>query len=450
MRGAEQTRWLRELTAEQDNIHAALRWLVASHDTDGALRLVMALGWYWLLRGQPGEPVTLAANVLALGPGSRTMRMAEARVICALVAAGPTYDLDQVRTDLDAAVAALGEWAADWPSYHPMAAMVEPVLAMFDHDFDRAQSLIARFHDAADPWLRAAASLLRASFGGMLGSTREFEDDLRRSLAAFRELGEKWGSAGALLQLAQLSQVRGDCAGALAELEEATALGRALGAWGDLPQIDGKLASVRVRMGDLAGARVDLDRAEHAGAGACADRADAAAWLSVVRAELCWREGDRDEAERLCRSALAWMDTQKPAWFQAMRAQVLARLAVFARERGNGAQALTLLGDALRAATVWVDHSCLADVIDAVALLAADSDARMAATLLGVAHTIRGAFDESSLDAPGVRQAAREALGLPGFETAYQRGRDLSYADGLAFAAQVTGADLSSGHALRR
>jgi len=442
LRGPDQTRWLRELIAEQDNIYAGLRWLVASRDTDGALRFVRALGWYWMLRGQTGEPVTLAAEVLALGPGSRTMRMAEARVICALMAAGPTWDIDEVRTDLDAALAALGEWAEDWPSYHPMAAMVEPVLAMFDHDFDRAQSLIARFRDAVDPWLRAAASLLRASFGGILGGTPEFEDDLRRSLAAFRELGEKWGSAGALLQLAQLSQVRGDCAGALAELEEATALGRELGAWGDLPQIDGKLASVRVRMGDLAGARVDLDRAERAGAGAAADRADSAAWLSVVRAELCWREGDREEAERLCRSALAWMNTQKAAWFQAMRAQVLARLAVLTREGGNGAKALALLGDALRAATVWVDHSCLADVIDATALLAADSDERTAATLLGVAHTIRGDFDESSLDAPGVRQAAREALGLPGFEAAYQRGRDLSYADGLALAAQVTGTDL--------
>jgi predicted ATPase/DNA-binding SARP family transcriptional activator len=442
LRGAGQTRWLRELTAEQDNIHAALRWLVASRDTDRALRLVRALGWYWMLRGQTGEPVTLAREVLALGPGSPTMRLAEARVICALMAAGPTFDIDHVRADLDAALAALGQWADDRPSYHPIAAMVEPVLAVFDHDIERSLSLVDRFHDAADPWVRAAASLLRASFGGMLGNTRDTEDDLRRSLAAFRELGEKWGAAGALLQLAQLTQLRGDYAAALAELEESTALGRALGAWGDLPQIDGKLASVRIRMGDLAGARADLDRADRANAATSGGRVDSAAWLSVVRAELCWREGDRAAAERLCQQALACMDTQKADWFQAMRAQMLARLAVLAQEGGDGTRARALLGDALRAGVVWVDHTGLAEVIDASAVLAADGDARLAATLLGVAHSIRGAFDESSLDAPGVRQAAREALGLPDFEAAYQHGRKLSLDEGLALAAGVAGTSL--------
>jgi predicted ATPase/DNA-binding SARP family transcriptional activator len=436
LRGAGQTRWLRELTAEQDNLHAVLRWLVASRDTDGALRLVRALGWYWMLRGQTGEPVTLAREVLALGPGSPDMRLAEARVICALMAAGPTFDIEQVRADLDVALAALGQWAGDWRSYHPIAAMVEPLLALFDHDFDRAMSLIARFHDAADPWVRAAASLLRASFGGMLGNTRDIEDDLRRSLAAFRELGEKWGAAGALLQLAQLTQQRGDYAAALAELEESTALGRALGAWGDLPQIDGKLASVRVRMGDLTGARADLDRADRDNAATSGGRVDAAAWLSVVRAELCWREGDHAAAERLCQRALAWIDTQKADWFQAMRAQVLARLAVLAWEDGDDTRARALLGDALRAGVVWVDHAGLAEVVDVSAVLA--GDAVLAATLLGVAHSIRGGFDESSLDAPGVRQAAREALGLPGFDAAYQHGRELSLGEGLELARGVS------------
>ncbi len=450
LRGAGQGRWLRELAAEQDNMHAALRWLIASRDTEGALRFVRALGWYWMLRGQAGEPAALAGEVLELGPGPATRRMAEARVICALMAAGPTWDIEDVRGEMDAALGALTEWSGDWRSFHPLVALAEPVVAMFDHDVDRALGLIGRFDTAADRWVRAAASLLRASFGGMLGLNEQTEDDLRRSLAAFRELGEKWGAAGALLQLAQLTGLRGDHAAALAELEEATALGRDLGAWGDLPQIDGKLASVRIRMGDLAGARADLDRAEHAGAALGADRADSAAWLSLVRAELCWREGDREQAQQLCGKALAWLDSQKPVWFVAMRAQVMARLAVLAAEDRDRDRARALLADALRSGTVWVDHTCLADVVDAIAVFAADSDARLAATLLGVAHTIRGAFDEGSLDAPGVRQAAREELGLPGFDAAYRRGRELSYDEALALAAEVTGTDLSSGHALRR
>ena len=53
----------------------------------------------------------------------------------------------------------------------------------------------------------------------------------------------------------------------------------------------------------------------------------------------------------------------------------------------------------------------LAAVIDAIAVFAlrpplGRAGARLAATLLGGAHTIRGTFDEASLDAPAVRAAA--------------------------------------------
>ena len=52
LRAAGQGPWLRELTSEQDNLHAALRWTTAGRDADAALRFVRALGWYWMLRGQ--------------------------------------------------------------------------------------------------------------------------------------------------------------------------------------------------------------------------------------------------------------------------------------------------------------------------------------------------------------------------------------------------------------
>ena len=70
LRGAGQGRWLRELAAEQDNLHAALRWTIACQDGDTSLRFVRALGWYWMLRGQPGEPEALAREALALEPAN--------------------------------------------------------------------------------------------------------------------------------------------------------------------------------------------------------------------------------------------------------------------------------------------------------------------------------------------------------------------------------------------
>jgi DNA-binding winged helix-turn-helix (wHTH) protein len=91
LRASGQGRWLRELTAEQDNMHAAVRSAITAGDADTALRFVLALAWYWMIRGQPGESQTLARETLALEPSERSPRIAEARVVCALTAAGQSW-----------------------------------------------------------------------------------------------------------------------------------------------------------------------------------------------------------------------------------------------------------------------------------------------------------------------------------------------------------------------
>jgi len=82
----------------------------------------------------------------------------------------------------------------------------------------------------------------------------------------------------------------------------------------------------------------------------------------------------------------------------------------------------------------------LADVIDAIAVFAqrpGREDAERVATLLGAAHTVRGCFDESSLDAPAARDAARARLGQDAFDAAYERGRVLARDDALVLAGET-------------
>jgi predicted DCC family thiol-disulfide oxidoreductase YuxK len=229
LRAAEQGRWLRELTSEQDNLHAALRWTTARQDSDAALRFVRALGWYWLLRGQPGEPEALAREVLALEPRERSARMAEARVVCALTAAGETWDIDAVRPVLAAAVADLAVCSPDAVPAHPIAAMGEPMLALYDRDPERAFAIFDRYSRSEDPWVRAAAPLLRGTFGIMLGRTEGAESECQAALEVFRALGERWGTAAVLIQLADFAKLRGDYAAAVAALDEAASLGQELG-----------------------------------------------------------------------------------------------------------------------------------------------------------------------------------------------------------------------------
>ena len=91
LRTAEQVRWFRELTAEQDNMHAALRWTISRGDASSALRFVRSLAYYWTQRGR-GEGDALAREVLALEAPADSLLIAEARVVCAMMAAGQSWD----------------------------------------------------------------------------------------------------------------------------------------------------------------------------------------------------------------------------------------------------------------------------------------------------------------------------------------------------------------------
>jgi hypothetical protein len=202
---------------------------------------------------------------------------------------------------------------------------------------------------------------------------------------------------------------------------------------------------------------------------------DSAVWFGLVQVEIHVAEGDSAAVVRQCERVLSWLDRRRSAWWQGFRAQVEARLALAVLSTGERARAQALLADALRDAQDWVELPPLADVIDAVAVLAlqcwpgrptvlspggtpspgtplADPPARLdspgpecAAALLGAAHSIRGCFDESSLDAPATRDAARARLGADEFAAVYRRGRELARDDALALAASAVARPVTAG-----
>jgi hypothetical protein len=109
-----------------------------------------------------------------------------------------------------------------------------------------------------------------------------------------------------------------------------------------------------------------------------------------------------------------------------------------------------LLADALRVAADWVENPAIAAVIDAIAVLVQRrppprDGAMLAATLLGCGHSIRGCFNEGSLDAPAVRAAGRALLGEAGFKASYQRGRGLTRNDALALATDTVANPVRAG-----
>jgi predicted ATPase/DNA-binding SARP family transcriptional activator len=430
LRGPEQARWLAELDPELDNIHAAVRMAIDASDGETALRFIVGLGWYWMIRSNV-ESASLARAVLRMPVDDSDPRVVEALAVCVLAAAGPEYDVDAIRADFEAAVRRVRECFPGPARIHPLAACAEPMLALHDRDPERALALFEEWTEYGDDWERAALTLMRSQTCAMLGRMREAEDLLVAAVDVFRSISDEWMLGAGLFMIADYTAIRGDTQTAIAALQEAATVSGHLGAPLDHGHFEVKLAALAIRAGDFAAAREYLDRT---GDMAARD-ADGAMSLDLVRAELAWGEGDPAETVRLCEAIRATLDTKTSVWWRTFRGTVEARLGLAALRLGDRDRARDMLTEALRNACAWVEQPDLATVFDAIAVLALDDgDAATAAALLGAGHTLRGCFNESSLDSPAVRDTARAALGPGGYDEAYRRGRGLSHDAAVALA----------------
>jgi predicted ATPase/DNA-binding winged helix-turn-helix (wHTH) protein len=445
LRTKAQAHWFRALTVEQDNVNAAIRWAVARRDADTALRFVRALGYYWIQRGH-GEADALSREVLAMTPPPLTQQLAEARVICSLIAAGWNWDIDRIREPLTEALAVLNGLGADYGSFHPLVAMAEPLVMQYDGATDQAQQQFERYVTARDPWLRAVGQVYLSTYAQSLGQLDGAEDNCRAGLAELRALGEQWGVAMALTQLAEFTELRADHATSIAAITEAVAIGREIGVWGDLTYVEGRLAVIHARAGDLDRAQEEIGQVRRA-VEARGGQVDTDRWVAFMLAELASLAGDYAEAARCCEAVLSTIAGNAARWWQSLRAIVKARLAVAVLKQGHPERCARLLTESLDASATWWEHPALAAVLDACAVYALSrgqhgegssmAAAEQAARLLGAAHAIRGAFDESSLDAPPARVKARETLGAKAFDAAYESALTSTYESALALAREL-------------
>jgi len=67
--GRDQAVWMARLEAEHDDMRAALHWCRA-HDPGRWVRLALALGWFWLVRGHLGEERLSRSEMRFLGHGA--------------------------------------------------------------------------------------------------------------------------------------------------------------------------------------------------------------------------------------------------------------------------------------------------------------------------------------------------------------------------------------------
>ncbi|THA83953.1 BTAD domain-containing putative transcriptional regulator [Streptomyces sp. A0592] len=431
LRRSEQLEWLARLTAEHDNLSAALRGAIAAGEARPAVRLVAAAGWYWWLSGHKADGAQLAAQALALpdragdgpdpadpdgadpdGAEDAQGRYEESRAVaCALAVLFATAGLGDDRQTAKLLREGV-RLAGRTESRHPVVRFLDPL----DRILRSAAAGEAPPADAwegaqsdEDPWVRAQGLLEGAkTLLGAGGRPERAETAIAAALAGFRGLGERWGTSFALTLLADLVARRGDHTAAIGHYEEAVAVLGELGAVEDRLYAWVRQAQLRQLAGDPAGGAATMERAQRAAA--AAGWPEALAMVAHGRADLARWNGEPD----LARSELARAREaiREVAVHPVFRAVVLDSLGYLDAAEVGPAAARAHRAEALDLALAAGHAPTLAQVLVGVADQALRLDRpREAARLLAAALAVRGGPDHSRADAARVEDAARAALG---------------------------------------
>ncbi|GAB1509674.1 BTAD domain-containing putative transcriptional regulator [Actinophytocola sp. KF-1] len=360
LRRAEQLERLAELSADHDNLMAALRWSVDGDPATG-YRLVAALTAYWWLSGRRSQAGPAAAALLEKDvPG-----LDEEYVACVLHAVPRPS-------------------ASHWDRAHavmrgltglryPFAAAV---WGMTVGPWGPAEDLLG-----TDPWNSALGRLSLGIMKVLDGRPSDGEAELRDVLAEFRALGERWGTAQALDWLGEVAGWRGEWDRARSLWAESLALYERFGALEECVDVLCRRADCLLRQGDVAGAEADVRHA----------------------AELAARAGQPDTPLVLLTRAALTGDTGP-----------LTNL--------TGSRALTALGRHGEAITAARAAPFVSELAAAVEGYAGTAPAREAAFLLGTAVALRGTAITGAPGVAATAARATAELGADAFATAWAEG----------------------------
>lgn len=419
LRTGEQQHWLSLLTADLDNLHAALRGAVTAGDTETAIRLVAALGWFWSLTGRRLDGLDLARRALAM-PGDAPEG---ARALAYTVGACTVVDgLEEATAERWFAAAA--ELAARTDQRHPMLRLVGPLGAVFTAMSWPGSGVLPRddldrLGNDPDPWVRATIRVLWVHVSLQGGEYQPaLAEDIEAALRDYRLAGDRWGEAFTRHTSAELAALAGELDTAIAENRRAIAQMSELGIPEDKVTCQLRLAEQLWVCGDRRQATAEL-------AIAARDAEQIGLpWLRVMLActagELARLSGDLDTARAELDRAWRLTETGGLLELRAGAAGALGRLVIAEGDLPAArAQLTTGLGLALDTGSA----PALARILLGLADLAlAEEQPARAAELLGAAERVRGTVDRSVPDVDRIATAAGAGLGEACFAEAYHRG----------------------------
>ncbi|MEV6979419.1 BTAD domain-containing putative transcriptional regulator, partial [Kitasatospora sp. NPDC093806] len=297
LRGPGQRQWLARLDTESANTRAALDHALRSADPDGAARLAVALGPWWLLSGRLHEARRTLAAVLP-GPGpDADARSAELRLLhdafTMLTGHRPPDPACPAADIADPVRRGRALWLFGYGLHHAGDPAAARTVA------DRA---LAQCADTGDRWGTAAARALLARTALALGDPAAARREGRAAAAAFRELGDGWGELQTVPVLAALAEIDGDYADAGARQRDGLRLAEELGLAVEASACLAGLGRLALLAGDWDRARQLHERARRAAAEQGHRYGEVFALMGLALGAR--RAGELDEAERHLRTML--------------------------------------------------------------------------------------------------------------------------------------------------
>ncbi|MEU4548007.1 BTAD domain-containing putative transcriptional regulator [Nonomuraea dietziae] len=415
LRSDKQAESLRLFQAEYDNLMFALQTAIDSGDGSSAARILGPLYWYWVTLRYDARAEDYIAKVAEFGDALPTDARAAFTAIHLMGVEGePLTDPERLRAVIDdcARTGALRR-------YPMLLTTVVVMAAMLGLDELLAQE-IARVRSGSDRWAIACTFMIEAMSHRERGDRESSTTAMTTALRLFEEFGDRWWTAKALYGLAQIHAIAGDHAQAITAYEQSIAIATDLGSQDEVSTRLG-LATERMRAGDLAGAKRDIETAERA----ARQRGHAVLEIEVlgILAELYRRSGEVERAdqeldrmEALLRKLTLSAETIDPRLLPARVANLLTA--------GDAVRARELMPRAVDAAQAIMDAPLAAQLLARLLLL--EGVPAGAATALGLSQAIRGAFDHGDTELRAFAEVLAELLGRTDYDTAYQRGADLT------------------------
>ncbi|MFF2726969.1 BTAD domain-containing putative transcriptional regulator [Streptomyces sp. NPDC058008] len=450
LRSGGQLPWIRRLETDLDNIRAALhRTTVAHPREEQALRLVLAMGWFWWLRNFRVEGMAWADRTVDLGADPEDpadprywprMRVHMLRFFLA-VESRPTENLHE-DTEFQALVGRVTEafGGCDGPESARFPGLLWPMTSYMRREyrpdghatFDAA---VAHTRAHGGDWeygvtLMARTHMLVDTPQGLGG----IDEDIAELRVLSRRVGDRYLSAQVASAAAEAGMTRGRYEEAHAAYAQALRLAREVGAHAEVPFLLGRLAELSYRNGDLDAARKGLDEAE-----AEAERQsvlDARAYVDFLRASVALTAGDIPRARRYADAAGCGESYgSRPPQFAAAVLGVSARVRAL-EPSGGPAEGLR---EAITALRLSVTSGCADNFTAHLAEVAGGILVRLglfapSARLLAASEAWRADGPRSPVEEAEVAAAVgrlREELGPGPYEEESALGKGLTPAEAL-------------------